>query len=44
MRLHAVRKNWWAFEKFYFFAGNHDLYYKDKRDVYSVEFGKHIPV
>ena len=32
-----------AFEKFYFFAGNHDLYYKDKRDVYSVEFGKHIP-
>ena len=32
-----------AFDKFYFFAGNHDLYYKDKRDVYSVEFGKHIP-
>ena len=32
-----------AFEKFYFFAGNHDLYYKDKRDVYSIEFGKHIP-
>ena len=32
-----------AFEKFYFFAGNHDLYYKDKRDVFSVEFGKHIP-
>ena len=32
-----------AFEKFYFFAGNHDLYYKDKRDIYSLEFGKHIP-
>jgi len=32
-----------AFENFYFFAGNHDLYYKDKRDVFSVEFGKHIP-
>ena len=32
-----------AFDKFYFFAGNHDLYYKDKRDVYSVEFGRHIP-
>jgi DNA repair exonuclease SbcCD nuclease subunit len=32
-----------AFENFYFFAGNHDLYYKDKRDVYSVEFGRHIP-
>lgn len=32
-----------SFENFYFFAGNHDLYYKDKRDVFSVEFGKHIP-
>ena len=32
-----------AFEKFYFFPGNHDLYYKDKRDIHSVEFGKHIP-
>jgi len=32
-----------AFENFYFFAGNHDLYYKDKRDVFSVEFAKHIP-
>ena len=32
-----------AFENFYFFPGNHDLYYKDKRDVHSVEFGKHIP-
>ena len=32
-----------AFENFYFFPGNHDLYYKDKRDVHSVEFGRHIP-
>ena len=32
-----------SFENFYFFAGNHDLYYKDKRDVFSVEFAKHIP-
>ena len=32
-----------AFEKFYMFAGNHDLYYKDKRDVKSTEFAKHIP-
>jgi hypothetical protein len=31
-----------AFEKFYFFPGNHDLYYKDKRDLNSVAFGKHI--
>ena len=32
-----------SFENFYFFAGNHDLYYKDKRDIYSLEFAKHIP-
>ena len=32
-----------AFEKFYMFVGNHDLYYKDKRDVSSTIFGKHIP-
>jgi len=31
-----------AFEKFYMFVGNHDLYYKDKRDVASTMFGKHI--
>ena len=32
-----------AFEKFYFFPGNHDLYYKDKRDINSIDFGRHIP-
>ena len=32
-----------AFEKFYMFAGNHDLYFKDKRDIKSTEFAKHIP-
>jgi len=32
-----------AFEQFYWFPGNHDLYYKDKRDVHSSAFGKHIP-
>ena len=32
-----------AFEKFYMFVGNHDLYYKDKRDVSSTEFARHIP-
>ena len=25
------------------FVGNHDLYYKDKRDVSSTEFARHIP-
>lgn len=32
-----------AFDKFYMFAGNHDLYYKDKRDVKSTQFAHHIP-
>jgi DNA repair exonuclease SbcCD nuclease subunit len=32
-----------AFDNFYMFLGNHDLYYKDKRDVSSTIFGKHIP-
>jgi DNA repair exonuclease SbcCD nuclease subunit len=32
-----------AFDNFYFFPGNHDLYYKDKRDVHSIEWGIHIP-
>jgi len=32
-----------AFDNFYFFPGNHDLYYKDKRDVHSVDWGRHIP-
>ena len=32
-----------AFEQFYWFPGNHDLFYKDKRDVHSSMFGRHIP-
>lgn len=32
-----------AFKNFYFFPGNHDLYYKDKRDVHSLDWGRHIP-
>src|SRR6056297_533389 len=32
-----------AFENFYFFDGNHDLYYKDKRDVNSTAFARYIP-
>jgi DNA repair exonuclease SbcCD nuclease subunit len=31
------------FEKVYFIPGNHDLYYRDKRDVQSVEWAKHLP-
>ena len=32
-----------AFEQFFWFPGNHDLFYKDKRTVHSSAFGKHIP-
>ena len=32
-----------AFEQFYFFDGNHDLYYKDKRDINSTAFSRYIP-
>jgi len=39
----ALEKLGQAFEHFYFFPGNHDLYYKDKRDVHSVDWGRHIP-
>ena len=39
----ALEKLGNAFENFYFFPGNHDLYYKDKRDVHSVDWGRHIP-
>lgn len=31
-----------SFEQFFFLIGNHDLYYKDKRDIHSIIFGKHI--
>ena len=41
--LRALEKLGQAFSQFYFFPGNHDLYYKDKRDIHSVEFGKYIP-
>ena len=32
-----------AFDNFYFFDGNHDLYYKDRRDINSTAFSKYIP-
>lgn len=41
--LKALEKLGSAFDQFFFFPGNHDLYYKDKRDIHSVEFGKYIP-
>ena len=41
--LRALEKLGQAFEQFFFFPGNHDLYYKDKRDIHSVEFGRYVP-
>ena len=32
-----------AFKQFFWFPGNHDLFYKDKRDIHSSVFGRHIP-
>jgi DNA repair exonuclease SbcCD nuclease subunit len=39
----ALEKLGAAFDKFYFIPGNHDLYFRDKRDVHGVEWAKHIP-
>lgn len=41
--LRCLEKLGAAFDKFYWFPGNHDLFYKDKRDIHSSAFGKHIP-
>ena len=32
-----------AFENFYFINGNHDLFYRDKREINSVEYIRNIP-
>jgi len=31
-----------AFDVVYFIPGNHDLYYRDRRDIHSVEWAKHL--
>jgi DNA repair exonuclease SbcCD nuclease subunit len=31
------------FDQVYFIPGNHDLYYRDRRDIQSVEWAKHLP-
>jgi DNA repair exonuclease SbcCD nuclease subunit len=41
--LRALEKLNNAFEHVYFIPGNHDLYYRDKRDIHSVEWAKHLP-
>lgn len=32
-----------GFEQVFFIPGNHDLYYRDKRDIQSVEWARHLP-
>lgn len=41
--LRALEKLNENFDHVYFIPGNHDLYYRDKRDVHSVEWAKHLP-
>jgi hypothetical protein len=41
--LRCLEKLGAAFEQFLWFPGNHDLFYKDKRDIHSSAFGRHIP-
>ena len=41
--LRCLEKLGSAFEQFFWFPGNHDLFYKDKRDIHSSAFGRHIP-
>lgn len=32
-----------SFEKVYIITGNHDMFYKDKREIHSLEFGRLFP-
>jgi DNA repair exonuclease SbcCD nuclease subunit len=41
--LRALERLSSTFDRFYFIPGNHDLYYRDRRDIYSTEWAKHIP-
>ena len=41
--LRSLEKLARAFDRFYFIPGNHDLYYRNNRDIYSTEWAKHIP-
>jgi len=41
--LRSLEKLSAAFDQFYFLPGNHDLYYRDKRDIHGAEWAKHLP-
>lgn len=40
--LRALEKLNDNFDTVYFIPGNHDLYYRDRRDIHSVEWAKHL--
>jgi hypothetical protein len=39
----ALEKISAAFDQTFFIPGNHDLFYRDKREVHGVEWAKHLP-
>lgn len=41
--LRALEKLNDNFDHVYFIPGNHDLYYRDRRDINSVEWARHLP-
>jgi len=41
--LRALEKLSAAFDRFLFIPGNHDLYYRDRRDIHGADWAKHIP-
>jgi hypothetical protein len=41
--LRSLQKLSAAFDNFYFIPGNHDLYYRDKRDIHGAEWAQHLP-
>jgi DNA repair exonuclease SbcCD nuclease subunit len=41
--LHGLELLSQNFQQTFFIPGNHDLYYRDKRDIQSVEWARHLP-
>jgi len=41
--LQALEKLSNAFSQFFFIPGNHDLYYRDKRDIHGAAWARHLP-
>jgi len=41
--IRALEKMNEAFDRVLFIPGNHDLYYRDRRDIHSVEWAAHLP-